>query len=82
MLRTVNCRILDGIECSLFFISNIKRIWKKSGLQFLWLIVSVSHHLMTRAVVVYWLEYWPVIHDVAGSIAANLMDGEWKTMSA
>ena len=29
-----------------------------------------------RAVVVYSLEYWPVVHDVAGSIPANLMDGE------
>ena len=34
------------------------------------------------AVVVYLLEYWPVVHDVAGSIPANLMDGEWKTVSA
>ena len=32
------------------------------------------------AVVVYSLEYWPVVHDVAGSIPANLMDGEWKTV--
>ena len=23
-----------------------------------------------------------VVHDVAGSISANLMDGEWKTVSA
>ena len=29
-----------------------------------------------RAVVVYSLEYWPVVHDVAGSIPANHMDGE------
>ena len=28
------------------------------------------------AVVVYSLEYWPVVHDVAVSIPANLMDGE------
>ena len=32
--------------------------------------------------VVYSLEYWPVVHDVAGSIPASLMDGEWKTVSA
>ena len=31
-----------------------------------------------RAVVVYSLEYWPVVHDVAGSIPANLMDCKWK----
>ena len=39
---------------------------------------------LMRAVVVYSLEYWPVVHDVgvAGSIPANLMDGEWKAVSA
>ena len=31
---------------------------------------------LKRAVVVYSLEYWPVVHDVADSIPANLMDGE------
>ena len=42
---------------------------------------SVSKYL-TGAVVVYSLEYSPVVHDVAGSIPANLMDSEWKTVSA
>ena len=33
------------------------------------------------AVVVYLLEYLPVVHNVAGSIPANLMN-EWTTVSA
>ena len=43
---------------------------------------SILQGLLQGAAVVYSLEYRPVVHDVAGSILANLMDDEWKTMSA
>ena len=34
------------------------------------------------AVMVYSLKYQLIIHDVVSSIPANLMEGEWKTVSA
>ena len=53
-------------------IVNIVVIVRKYGYNFLFRVLESSK----RADVVYSLEYWPVVHDVAGSIPANLMDGE------